>query len=139
MPTVSPFCPSQPRVIKTEIHPSDHFPFGLLLFGDPVCVSSPADYSVRANCIQHGSWLRWAGPEKTSTQNSSPAGEEWKASPAASAAWSLPGFAASSCHVYRDLKIHFVLAFHMDLVVERRIFFKVTNLPGNSVFRILIA
>lgn len=48
-----------------------------------MCMSSPADYRAQANCIQHGSWLRWAGPEGTSTQNPSPAGEEWKASPAA--------------------------------------------------------
>lgn len=54
-------------------------------------------------------------------------------------ACSPPGLAASSCSVYCDLKLHFVLAFHMDLMVVRRIFFKITNLLGKSVFRILIA
>lgn len=61
-----------------------------------------------------------------------------RVSPPASVAQSHPGFAASSCSVYRDLKIHFVLAFHMDLMVERRVVFKTSNLPGKSVFRILI-
>lgn len=126
MPTASPFCPGKPRVIRTESHPFDHPPFGLLFFGDPrLC---PADYRVQANCTQHGSWLRWAGPEKNSILKHCPAGHRWKASLLpASEAWSLPRFTASSCFVYLILKIIFVPAFYL------------AHQRGKSVFMILIA
>lgn len=135
MATASPFCPSKPSY-KNRNPSFWPLPIWSFIIWRPESVPSQADCRVWTwELVEVGGAREDLRSEPLPCRSRM----EGESPSFLLCACSLPVLAASSCYMYHILKINFVLAFHMDLMVVRRIFFKITNLQGKSVFRILIA